>query len=534
MNSPSVDLSALCPPYIMSEQQSEMLPTVYRLNETNEPLSTDEETLLRQWQYSFLSPLSEVDAAMDRVRLQLEQRSEQRAAMQRLHDLPKPALSVMRGFPTETLQEIFSYFAPLDTYNSLFEEDRNAEPFRIGHVSRKWRSVAHSYPALWKRTLYLKVDNAVTLRDPLALLNFVLTRLGQDVSFELEGPKEHSELTSRIIEALVEVFPRWQSVVFSNLPLDVLPLLSSMSSPAPRLRELTLGVCSTVPADIHISGFSHCFSLEKLELDCIPFGSISLPYGALRECVDRNSYRSSESPSRALEIVRSCTNLRSLTTTPPHWYIMDIWNTFPRVTHSSLTSLETSDAGLLAILLLPSLSELAFVNFGFDRFAPPLDNLAQIQRFIQKSACDLTSLTLEDCVIYGGDVAIEELLLSTPNLRHLSLDFSVETSDGSCMTELVKHMSRRDSVLVPQLQSLKYSEACNSWQLGFVEEGFVDMLESRYSADGLGLKSVTIKFDAPRPEKVLKLGGKDRERLLKMKHAGLFISILAWNGHRLI
>ncbi|KAF9022006.1 hypothetical protein BDZ89DRAFT_1071048 [Hymenopellis radicata] len=539
MTSPSVDVSALCHPYIMSQQQSDMLPTILRLNATNETPSAQEEILLRQWQSSFLSPLREVDAAVERVRLQLEQLSERRAAIQMLHDLPKPALSLMRRMPGEILQEIFGFYAKQDTYNNVFGDDRNAGPFKLGHISHKWRSIAHSYTDLWKHTLKLEVKSGAKLRDPLSLLNFVLARLGplKDVSFDLMGSEQHVVVTSRIVKALLGVFPRWQSAAFRCLPLAVVPLLSTISPPAPRVRELTINVSSNTPrpADVHIAGFSHCFSLAKLDLKGIPFSNISLPCGALRDCSDGTSYDASESPSRALEIMRSCPNLRSFTTSPDHWEILETWNPPPRVTHSSLTSLTTSDAGLLDILNLPALSELVILHPTFDLFAAPLDVLAQIERLVQQSACDLTRLFLVDCDICDGEVVIEELLLSTPNLQHLSFEFTVEISDDeSCMTGLVEAMSRRDSILVPKLESLRYFDGSNPEQLRFIDVGFVDMLESRYSVDGHGLKRVNIEFEALHPEDEVTLSGENWARLVVMKRAGLDISISALSGFRFI
>ncbi|KAF9030150.1 hypothetical protein BDZ89DRAFT_1159528 [Hymenopellis radicata] len=535
MTSPSVDLSSLCVPYIMSQQQCDMLPTIQCLNATNEPPSTHEEIMLRQWQSSFLPPLCEVDAAIDRVRLQLEQLSVRKAEIQLLHDLPQPAISPMRRFPGEILQEIFCFHAKQDTCNDVFGADRNAGPFKLGHISHKWRSIAHSYATLWQPTLKLEVENGAKLRDPLALLNFVLTRLGpcKDVSFDLVGSKRHAVATSRVVEALIAVFPRWQSASFRCLPLDVVPLLSSISLPAPRLRELTINVSSNTPVDIRIVAFSHCFSLEKLDLYGILFNNISLPCGALRDCEDGSSYDVSESPSRALEILQSCPNLRSFTTNPGHWQTLETWNPPPQVTHTALTSLTTSDAGLLDVLNLPALSELHIYHPGSDLYDPSLDILAQIERLIQESTCDITQLSLEDCDIDGGEVVIEELLLSTPNLQHLCLEFTVETSDGSCMTELVKEMSRRDSRLVPKLESLTYFDGSNPEDLQFIYTGFVDMLESRYSTGG-GLKKVDIVFDAPHPEDTMTLSGKDTARLREMKCAGLEISISALNGYRFI
>ncbi|KAF9020191.1 hypothetical protein BDZ89DRAFT_1072464, partial [Hymenopellis radicata] len=389
MTSPSVDVSALCHPYIMSNSNPTCFPP---------------STFCSPMQSSFLSPLREVDAAVER------------AAIQMLHDLPNPP------FPHAN----FGFYAKQDTYNNVFGDDRNAGPFKLGHISHKWRSIAHSYTDLWKHTLKLEVKSGAKLRDPLSLLNF------------------HVVVTSRIVKALLGVFPRWQSAAFRCLPLAVVPLLSTISPPARAYGSLQSMLVPIPPG----RGRTYCrfFSLllpREIRLEGIPFSNISLPCGALRD-----------------------------------------------FTHSSLTSLTTSDAGLLDILNLPALSELVILHPTLT-CCGALDVLAQIERLVQQSACDLTRLFLVDCDI--------ELLLSTP-IYNTSFEFTVEISDDeSCMTGLVEAMSRRDSILVPKLESLRYFD------------------------DGHGLKRVNIEFEALHPEDEVTLSGENWARLVVMKRAGLDI-----------
>ncbi|KAF9021936.1 hypothetical protein BDZ89DRAFT_1071079 [Hymenopellis radicata] len=346
--------------------------------------------------------------------------------------------SLVRSIPPEVLQEIFSAYLQLAPETSVFDITKG--PWVLCRVCRKWSAVMHSSSALWTVSIIgIGVWTAHKLRDPVALLKCFLERTGstRDIRFSTTGtvvvPQLRDGLTEELLSILISISPRWRDVKFCRFKVTSLAPLSAIRGRLPRLRSLVfLARVLDTQLPTPVTFFDTAQELEELKFAGLELVDFQLPgYSQLRTVVDLSCRNIRDSTLHSVHILRDCPNLRSLKTYPGHWGDSS-WQITERVTHSTLTSLTTSDVDLLSALILPNIvkleiippqrsnKELAFVEAVF-----------RIVSLLRISKCGLQILMLTDCQFRGDDLVM--LLPLLPDLIELHVGYTLPLEQ--CLTQ---------------------------------------------------------------------------------------------------
>ncbi|KAJ7260360.1 hypothetical protein B0H12DRAFT_959143, partial [Mycena haematopus] len=111
---------------------------------TNEPPQDVELALILPVAQKTATQLACLDAEISRLKDQLTQLEEERAALAKYHTQNTTILSPLRRMPSEVLGEIFSWTLPLRSALDITDS-----PWVLTHVSRRWRAIAVSKSSLW-------------------------------------------------------------------------------------------------------------------------------------------------------------------------------------------------------------------------------------------------------------------------------------------------------------------------------------------------------------------------------------------------
>ncbi|KAJ7507099.1 hypothetical protein B0H11DRAFT_1849617 [Mycena galericulata] len=181
--------------------------------------------------------IADIDARISALEQSLRALQEEKTSVQdRLDAYTYPVLTL----PNEIVSEIFVHFLPPYPKRPLIIGLRS--PILLGQICRKWREIALSTPALWRRV-------AVSLRSlkrrdqKLILLKTFLARSGScplSVSLRSGISNDSERLMAPFLESIMSHSPRWEHVklpIMSPLSLRYLegPLdfLRSLNFPSP-------------------------------------------------------------------------------------------------------------------------------------------------------------------------------------------------------------------------------------------------------------------------------------------------------------
>ncbi|KAJ7260351.1 hypothetical protein B0H12DRAFT_1181996, partial [Mycena haematopus] len=120
------------------------LARISQLLTTNEPPQDAELSLILPVARKTAARLACLEAEISRLRDQLTQLEEERAALAKYHAQNAIILSPLRRMPSEVLGEIFSWTLPLKRALDIADS-----PWVLTHVSRRWRAIAVSKSSLW-------------------------------------------------------------------------------------------------------------------------------------------------------------------------------------------------------------------------------------------------------------------------------------------------------------------------------------------------------------------------------------------------
>ena len=181
----------------------------------------------------------------------------------------KALLSPVRYLPSEILQEIFLHYA-----NDLGPNVTIATiPWRLGHISHRWRKIALSLPSLWDNIPKIYLSESGSERSYVRALVYLLRRSGTSPTLKLNISrqsagriyrKEYKSPTSIIKRIMLH------SERIEQLRIDVndttIPLLQGLKGRLPNLRILRVLYCVRAP-NIDLDVFKTAPALRQVAIE---------------------------------------------------------------------------------------------------------------------------------------------------------------------------------------------------------------------------------------------------------------------------
>ncbi|KAF9021030.1 hypothetical protein BDZ89DRAFT_252468 [Hymenopellis radicata] len=517
-----------------------------------------------------LTRLDEEIAALsslrDQLRLTLQKRevaleklTSERAACHERQQKLLGAVSALRRFPLEILQNIFLMVIP-DDLDCGFPvlSDRDG-PWAVSRVCRRWRDAAQ-WPQLWTSfqiTSYKcgwsvcdSCDNiALTgCTDPSALLQTVLDRSGSHklsfhFEFDFDDYANNPRRIEDLLDTLMEHSERWERVTF-DVPTALGVWLGDIRGEVSALKELVFTCCDPdwvwETVEENSIRVVRAFEVAPLLTDV----SVRNAYLAL-DCSRLLRFTSrSDSyipvPIDVLSVLRrapalSYLNEASLAQNHTEWLTVGV----PRITRS-LEYLSTANAFLLRSLNLPCLDHL---EVGSRKLHTPLPYLPFIADCLRASQCSITTLHLSNCDFSIG--FLPTIVALSPGLKKLMISFScqvitpdfnyqVDVSLGFLIHSLSQMVDDGDGGnvhhLAPLLEDLMFSfDVRSDQEWSFVNSALVDMIDERRrdeDGNGNGMLSMVHLVFRPHPRQVLPLlMDHDIARLRVLKASGFSVDI---------
>ncbi|KAJ7665912.1 hypothetical protein DFH06DRAFT_262610 [Mycena polygramma] len=365
--------------------------------------------------------------------------------------------------PTEILGEIFLWCDPLPDAGGF---SMQYAPWLLTHVSRRWRAVAISTPALWRK---ISVD-MVPLTDlermeAIFQLTFlVLQRSAQSpISVLIAG--DNMMPNWPVLHLLMSTCERWDDL---RLYADgvIICALTPIRGRLHQLLRLDIFRSDDDTPSTVLDIFHQAPSLREVSLAHDSYLTIPLPWNQLTEF--STAYIDL---APIVSTLRELVNLEVLTLdrlegseTVRNFYPFQL----PRLRELTITADHGQDGhpgGLLDHLSLPALVCLS-LDCEDITICPHLTTL------ITRSACHLDSLSLS---IYDTlDTPIATVLALTPHLTALELKGNGTTD--TFLAQLTRAPSALAPALVPRLEALTLNAPFNQALL-------LDLVSSRFAPD---------------------------------------------------
>ncbi|KAJ7757269.1 hypothetical protein DFH07DRAFT_958865 [Mycena maculata] len=312
--------------------------------------------------------------------------------------------------PNEIISEIFIHFLPV--YPKRPPIIGSQSPILLGKISRKWRDIAFSTPALW-RALASILRQGELGQQQLCLLKIFLSRSGScTLSIKLELGGTETQLAGAFLQEIISHSTRWE-----HLDLHVRQhSLRSIEGPlsAPSLRSLKLA-----SPDVDEDGTAPTTA----------FLAAPLPHTIHLQVCDQNFYSIFHGPQLTTLNVRmiapqECAALLNLTPQLVHCkLLMNGAEDSSLSREINLPCLKTLGLGLLNesapfheyriidMLVLPALRQL----YIEEEFLRP-DPVSRLASFVSRSRCNLQELHIpESTVSVSSDLfrtAVPSLVVS--------------------------------------------------------------------------------------------------------------------------
>ncbi|KAF9017179.1 hypothetical protein BDZ89DRAFT_386121 [Hymenopellis radicata] len=504
---------------------------------SNEPPSASDFPMLREYRHSIDPYLTRLSAEIVRL-LPMQGELQKRLGLsksmydhllkewQMLHERQQHisgALSSLRRFPLETLQEIFlltlapsgdpdySWFNIFDPTDSLWT---------IRRVCRKWR-MATQYPHLWTglRITYLSARRG----NPSTVVREVLERsssLPLRIHFSWHGPRESVYRGHLILRELVKHSERWQYASFKFVASEFNHSISDLRERVPKLEELVFHDCDSRPGD-YVEDDPHPFEIAPSLTKANIFNAI-----VWLDCSQLKAFTSDAFQPSGLRVLLSSPNLTYLADHARQALPRDDVSNETRYLHSRLDTLLLERCARLKGMILPKLEHLEAGPTFTDQLYPSLPIISQ---FLHISQCSLLSLTIHNCELSIGSMS--EVLQVVPGLQRLSININsfmmergASSSSDEAMSALIRGLAERASDelsrprLVPNLQSFAF-KSCLEDPWRFMDASIVDMIHVRSDMESV---SFTIHPQSQLPN----LSDDVAARLRDITDAGFDVSIV--------
>ncbi|PBK60449.1 hypothetical protein ARMSODRAFT_727570 [Armillaria solidipes] len=463
---------------------------------------------LKALRQAFIQSIARVDeelASLDKERRRLSDSIRERQIL----------LGALRRMPKEVFAHIFFYTLDIPfpwAKNPM--SDGKWPSFSARHpllsfelVSRKWKDVLDTFPKLWSYVnilidrmtsstyVYYIGDQLSRSRQcPLSILICCSRRIGSASSVTRLGP-----FPDAILMALFSVSRRVQTLHLC-LPERYFTDMQQLPLCFPTLQDLVLypSTPSVVAQHLHFGSLSHLQFFQAINISDLH--KLSLPCHQITHFANLYTELGCRPPAhRVLDILKMMpllSNCRfSLDLYPLSIEVVEE-TTLSQLHALTLSSMYQQGSDfppvipfVLNSLRLPALLDLSVTCLdGFDS-RDQATTFTSIRHLIERSHSPLTSLHFNNGEILKDDLI--HILSSMPTLQVLQL---IDVG-GGITDQVVNDLARRvdaesgSSVpaFVPHLHTLHLSG-----QLDFQVEGFVGMVESRWTCHPRHLKSVEV------------------------------------------
>ncbi|KAF9012919.1 hypothetical protein BDZ89DRAFT_1077193 [Hymenopellis radicata] len=477
-----------------------------------------------------------IPASQDRRKT--EQLEKDRTVLQERLCQFRGALSTMRRFPKEVLQEIFLKLTHDGEGFAVLDPCQGA--WLVSRVCRSWRAASRC-PRLWTTfeitSAHMRAGDPRP-KNPVALLQTALRYSGScSLDFRIEFTNRSCLVDRSRIQDVLDVLmvhsERWACASFT-LSVDLGVHLLGVRGKVPELKRLTF-VGEEVVDDDRSPAIIRAFEdAPKLTHATVETAHLELPYPQLRSFTWR-SYADFPDPVDPLFVIRHCPNLvhldSSVETTD---FDVETRPVILRIANTSLMHLAIKDPGLLASVSLPALVFLEVADRG------AVSSLPFLAPFIHASKCSITTLILRDSSLLGARLA--DILELVPCLKDLVLVIHSKATPVSRIDGVLLHLievlsemadGRAQHRLVPNLESVGVFSRIvwedQSWPC--VGANLVGMLQSRrYEGNG-AFRTACFLFGVRPSIGVVfpNFTGTVILALSKMRREGLDISLSGWD-----
>ncbi|KAJ7777087.1 hypothetical protein B0H16DRAFT_1360738 [Mycena metata] len=417
------------------------------------------------------------------VRERMRQLEEQRAPLHSYRAQNQAVRSPLRRIPPEVLAEIFLWTLP--TPQRAVERLRFSameSPWVLTHVSRRWRAVAISSPALWSLLPITCGTKNNSLYYPLSMIETHLARASK-LKIHFYGTEADSQSQTEIFRLLAAHADRWEELSL-GLTSALVPLLDSLMGRLPHLRRTWIqwnGRESQAEGVETIEIFESAPSL-------VAFGAAKyhyIPY--LLPAKQLTSYQLDAPWGTHRDILKLATGLIEARVNVPFADDEPWPDPGPIISMSCLRRLFVSHVEILQFLQFPVLKEIA-LDMGLDE-----DVLPHLEPSLIRSACPLRMLCFDGCPPADATLSV---LQRFPSIKELAIIVDTVEDSGRLtrfMTSLTVSKTEETTVVAPQL---------NRVSLGSEDKGYIDydtflgMVESRWRSAHCALKGAALLIAA--------------------------------------
>ncbi|KAF9006364.1 hypothetical protein BDZ89DRAFT_1168642 [Hymenopellis radicata] len=513
---------------------------------SNDPLSDADIPILHELHALFSVHLTRLDNKIaslssfsDREKtVTLQRLKDDRTVLQDRSQQVLGALSAIRRFPKEVLQEIFLKLNPDAGFEVL---DPQQGAWAASRVCSGWRS-ASRYPHLWTTFRLITSERCACLGDdgPVALLETALRYSGScKLNFHVEF--QHNDCVSNIsrvrnlLDVLMAHSERWARASLV-LPSELGMHLVGVRGKMPELRCLTFVGCDLeyfwgalggdeLPV---IRAFEVAPQLRQVSVEN---ALLCLNYPLLTSFTSKFN-ADFPHPVCPLFVIGHCMDLVHMDAYVGFMHDGDLEIRI-RISNTSLTRLTINDPALLAFLSLPALLSLDVGDMS------GMSCLPFIPPFLDASQCSLTTLYFRNSTLSGTPLA--NILALVPSLTDLGIGFHIDSEavalevprTDRVLVQLMKSLSEVVDAerhrLVPKLKSIEFVSAISRVEWRFVGPDLVDMLRSRKTT----LRRAWFRCAASCVAGFPNLSDASVAAFREMKDEGLDIAICALDGEDL-
>ena len=159
----------------------------------------------------------------------------------------KALLSPVRYLPSEILQEIFLHYRGWGILNAPLA----MIPWRLGHISHRWREIALSLPSLWDDIPCIDISSiSHAKRSCVRALTYLIQRSGTSPTLKIHigySPLNKKSIGYPILKVITLHSER---IEYLSMPIfDIHPTMQELKERLPNLRILALNFSSTSTND---------------------------------------------------------------------------------------------------------------------------------------------------------------------------------------------------------------------------------------------------------------------------------------------
>ncbi|KAJ7255122.1 hypothetical protein B0H12DRAFT_1071050 [Mycena haematopus] len=462
---------------------------------TNEPPQDLDLALIRPVVEKTEAHLASLEAEMSRLKEQLSHLAAEHAALSKYHSQNTTILFPLRRVPAEILAEIFQWTLPRISAAPL--NIRNS-PWVLTHVSSHWRAVAVAKSSLWSQ---LFLDFSLGQHYSLQMVRTHVER-ARTLKIRFYGSQHrNSRLQIDLLVLLSQHSSIWEELRI-QLTSALVPHIEALRGPLPALRRVWLqwdgaksqeGVESiscfrTAVSLVHVSAYSAYRFIPTLLPIHLTRYSLDAPWSTHAELLKSLPY---------LQEVRiSCD------------FEMDPDPPGSRIELLHLRRLYVSEAWILGYLKAPRLIEIAIEE----------DDLSSLEPFLIQSSCTLRRLCIQCLDVWY----IAEILQKYPSITELAILMALSArTESQVLAACIAHFAVSNfTPASPHLVEISFG--CRTVD-AISYPLYLDMVASRWNADGCALKAVELVLPklcpAPDPASLA--------RIDTLRQAGLEISLFS-------